>query len=75
MTADLATAFLASGTAQEAMSAYGRLLARLADPERHPALHATISAGAFDEPDEPDDEFVFGLERILDGIDALVRAR
>jgi hypothetical protein len=25
--------------------------------------------------DHPDHEFVFGLERILDGIEALVRAR
>ena len=23
--------------------------------------------------DDPDDEFIFGLERILDGLDALVR--
>jgi AcrR family transcriptional regulator len=75
MTADLATSFLASGTSQEAMSAYGRLLATLTDPQRYPALHAAISAGAFEEPDEPDDEFVFGLERLLDGVDALVRAR
>lgn len=35
-------------------------------------------AGVVDEPDEPDDpdtEFVFGLERVLDGVEALVRAR
>jgi len=25
--------------------------------------------------DDPDDEFIFGLERILDGLDALVRTR
>jgi hypothetical protein len=60
------------------MSDYGRLLARLTDAERFPALHAVIAAGVFDDgpdgPDEPD-EFVFGLERVLDGIDALVRAR
>jgi AcrR family transcriptional regulator len=60
---------------QEAMSAYGRLLAKLTDPERFPALHAVIAAGVFDAPDEPNAEFVFGLERVLDGIDALVRVR
>jgi AcrR family transcriptional regulator len=60
---------------QEAMSAYGRLLARLTDPEHFPALHAVIAAGVFDAADEPDAEFVFGLERVFDGIEALVRKR
>jgi len=77
--ADLLEASRASGASTEAaMSGYGRLLARLTDAERFPALHAVIAAGVFDDgpdgPDEPD-EFVFGLERVLDGIDALVRAR
>jgi AcrR family transcriptional regulator len=77
--ADLAEAAVASGAGEPAaMSGYGRLLARLTDAERFPALHAVIEAGVFDEPDGPDDpdaEFVFGLERVLDGIEALVRAR
>jgi AcrR family transcriptional regulator len=77
--ADLMEASMASGaSAQAAMSGYGRLLARLTDAERFPALHAVIAAGVFDQgPDDPDepDEFVFGLERVLDGIGALVRAR
>jgi AcrR family transcriptional regulator len=75
MVADLSASFLASSPAQDAMANYGRLLARLTDPQRFPALHAAIASGAFDEPDEPDNEFVFGLERILDGINTLVRAR
>jgi hypothetical protein len=25
--------------------------------------------------DEPDDDFIFGLARIMDGIDALIRTR
>jgi AcrR family transcriptional regulator len=77
--ADLMEASMASGaSAQAAMSGYGRLLARLTDAERFPALHAVIAAGVFDDgPDDPDepDEFVFGLERVLDGIGALVRVR
>jgi len=77
--AKLAEATQASGSgARAAMSDYGRLLARLTDAERFPALHAVIDAGVLDEPDGPEDqdaEFVFGLERVLDGIDALVRAR
>jgi AcrR family transcriptional regulator len=77
--ADLTEAARAAGSSVEAgMLGYGRLLARLTDAERFPALHAVIAAGVFDEPEEPEDpdaEFRFGLERVLDGIDALVRAR
>ena len=43
------------------------------DAERFPALHALLAAGVFDRADPPDDEFAFGLERILDGVEALVR--
>ena len=76
LAADIRAAQVASGsTDQEALSSYGRLLARLADPGRYPALHAVIAAGVFDAPDAPDDEFIFGLDRVLDGLDALVRAR
>jgi AcrR family transcriptional regulator len=78
--ADLAEASARSGAGagaagQSTMSDYGRLLAGLTDAERFPALHAVIAAGVLDEPDDLDAEFVFGLERVLDGIDALVRAR
>jgi AcrR family transcriptional regulator len=77
--ADLAEAARAAGAGEpEAMSGYGRLLARLTDPERFPALHAVIEAGVLDEPESPEDpdaDFVFGLERVLDGVEALVRAR
>jgi hypothetical protein len=57
------------------MGSYGRLLARLTDPERFPALRAVIAAGVFDEPDEADYDFRFGLERVLDGIETLIEKR
>ena len=63
------------GTAPQIMPRWGRLLARLTDRERFPALHAALASEAFDQDDDPDDEFVFGLERILDGVAALVRTR
>jgi AcrR family transcriptional regulator len=76
MAADLAASFLAPASApQDAMAAYGRLLTKLTDRGQFPALHAVIASGAFDEPDDQDAEFVFGLERVLDGIDVLVRSR
>lgn len=42
------------------------------EPERFPALTALYEAGAFDEPP---DAFEFGLQRILDGIEALLASR
>ncbi|MEO3778667.1 TetR/AcrR family transcriptional regulator [Micromonospora sp. B11E3] len=57
------------------MPDYRRLLTRLTDPDRFPALHAVIAAGVLDRDDDPDDEFDFGLDRVLDGVAALVRTR
>jgi AcrR family transcriptional regulator len=74
--ADVAAAIRASGAApDEWMAAYPRMLAKLTDPVRFPALAEFIAAGVFDVHDDPDDEFTFGLERILDGLDALARTR
>jgi AcrR family transcriptional regulator len=74
--ADLEAAVRAAGVApDEWMAAYPRMLAGLADPGRYPALAKFIAAGVFDRADEPDDEFIFGLERILDGIEVLVSSR
>jgi AcrR family transcriptional regulator len=68
----------AGATSPASAAAYGRALARVTDPERFPALHALLASGIFEQPDDPDDiaaEFDFGLQRILDGIEVLVRAR
>jgi AcrR family transcriptional regulator len=75
--ADIAAAQAAGAAAPdpEMMFSYGRLMARLTSPERFPALHAVLAAGVFDEPDDGDDEFAFGLERVLDGIETLIETR
>jgi AcrR family transcriptional regulator len=74
--ADIEAAIRASGTTpQEWMASYGRMLTKVADPQRFPAISKFVAAGVFDTADDPDDEFIFGLERLLDGIDALVRSR
>ncbi|WP_199430375.1 TetR/AcrR family transcriptional regulator [Qaidamihabitans albus] len=58
------------------LTGYGRQLAAVADRARFPALHAVIDSGTFDEPaDDIDEDFDFGLERILDGIEVLINAR
>ncbi|MFE3251393.1 TetR/AcrR family transcriptional regulator [Streptomyces sp. NPDC059209] len=77
--ADLAAAVTASGRSAEAVLAgYGHTLRRLADPARFPSVAQMLAAGVLDvpeEPESPDHEFRFGLERMLDGIDLLVRER
>lgn len=72
---DINAAFRAAGaTPAQALARYGRLLAQLTSPEQFPALHAVINAGAF-EQDNPDSEFTFGLDCILDGIGHLISRR
>lgn len=74
LSADLEADFLAApATRDEAMSGYATLLRRLTDRGNFPALHAVLDAGVFDVADEPDKEFAFGLERVLDGVGALIR--
>ncbi|HET6860836.1 MAG TPA: TetR/AcrR family transcriptional regulator [Streptomyces sp.] len=74
--ADIGEAIARTGsTPDEVVSRYGRTLARLADPERYPAVARALDSGVMDEADDPDFEFTFGLERLLDGLDALVRRR
>ena len=52
--ADIQAAIRASGAApDEWMSAYGRLLAKLADPERFPAITRFIASGVFETFDPP----------------------
>lgn len=66
---DMLTAVSAAGSSlDESIGAYGRLLKVLVDPARFPALAQVIAAGVFDHPEEGYDEFVFGLDRILDGV-------
>ncbi|MBC6462259.1 TetR/AcrR family transcriptional regulator [Actinomadura sp. HBU206391] len=77
-TTDIHEAAVKSGsTVQDVMTAYGRTLAKLIDPERFPALTVGIASGALedDEDEFGDSEFRFGLERVLDGVDRLIDSR
>jgi AcrR family transcriptional regulator len=69
----VAQSFLADGDA--AMRGYADTLRALTDAERFPALHAVLAARVFDRADPPEQEFAFGLERILDGVEALISSR
>lgn len=77
LAADIAAALASGTTAPETVTSYGRLLRRLVDPDRFPALAAILATDTLDDEStsDPDEEFVFGLERVLDGVDVLVRAR
>lgn len=56
--------------------AFVAALAELITPERFPYLSPLVSAGAYvDDGSDGQDDFAFGLERILDGIERYVTAR
>jgi hypothetical protein len=42
-------------------------------PRRFPALARFLAAGVFEIEDGPDNEYVFGLDRILDGVEVLIQ--
>jgi AcrR family transcriptional regulator len=66
-------------TAVEIMSNYGNILRRLTTPERFPALHEVLDANVFDpsaaNEELPDEDFIFGLNTLLDGVAVLVERR
>jgi AcrR family transcriptional regulator len=75
MEAQLDAAVRAVGQSpSDLMAAYNKLLASVLDPQRFPELRAVAASGVLGKADDWDDEFAFGLERILDGVDVLVRS-
>ena len=75
LTVDLAAAFAALKISEkEAAEAYTHTLSRLITPERFPSLSALLAAGVAQEDDSPERRFAYGLERVLDGIEARINA-
>lgn len=66
-----------ASAAVESDATYGALLAQVVDAGRFPALSRAVESGLFDDPDTgfSDADFDFGLQRVLDGIGALISAR
>lgn len=65
-----------SATPDQLGAAYARLFEEVAADGRYPRLADVLDSGVFGERDEaPDEDFEFGLERVLDGIDVYVRRR
>lgn len=79
LSSDIAAAFEAGSPFAQASMNYGALIRSLTSAEEFPALHAVVNAGTFEEEVEDDDvlayDFRFGLERILDGVAALIALR
>lgn len=64
----------------EMIHAFGRNMAAVLDPERHAELSKLVAGGLFEsqaltDPGGPDGDFAFGLDRILDGVEMLLRER
>ncbi|MFD4675636.1 TetR/AcrR family transcriptional regulator [Lentzea sp. NPDC058450] len=71
---------LGSSASGESVAAYSALLGGLVEAQRFPALRTAVDAGAFDYPagtaaEERQLGYEFGLDRILDGVEVLVRSR
>jgi AcrR family transcriptional regulator len=80
LSSDLTAAFTSNpDTVAQVMSNYGALLKMLTKAEEYPAVHALVDSGTFDDEEDEFDgldyDYNFGLDRILDGIEALVRRR
>jgi AcrR family transcriptional regulator len=70
---DLAAGAAAAGSGGGlVMPTYARMLAALIQQGDFPALEDAIASGALGDEDDPDSEFQFGLERILDGVATLI---
>jgi AcrR family transcriptional regulator len=59
---------------QDLMAGYNKFLVSVLDPQRFPELATVAASGVLGTADHPNEEFAFGLERILDGVDVLVRS-
>jgi AcrR family transcriptional regulator len=59
------------------LTGYGEVLAEVLDPEDYPALSAVVQADGFGDAEDwiDDADFVFGLDLLLDGIEALIARR
>ncbi|GIH94897.1 TetR/AcrR family transcriptional regulator [Planobispora siamensis] len=56
---------------------YGEILAEVLDPQAYPTLSAMMSSGLLGRSEDwvEDADFTFGLDLLLDGVEALIRRR
>jgi AcrR family transcriptional regulator len=79
LSGDIAAAYEAGNPMARVANDYGELIKRLTTAAEYPALHEAVDAGVFADEESPIDsfehDFHFGLERILDGVEALMQRR
>ncbi|WP_327305239.1 TetR/AcrR family transcriptional regulator [Streptomyces sp. NBC_01298] len=76
MVADMIAAIVKSGVSpDQVLGRYVRTLRLMTGPDTHPAVTRLLESDAFTGADEPDFQFRFGLDRILDGLAALISER
>lgn len=76
MAADMMDAMAASGLSPEvAMGQYLRTLRLMTGPDTHPAVTRLLESDAFGGAGEPDFQFRFGLDRLLDGLATRISGR
>jgi hypothetical protein len=51
------------------------VLANVVDDGRFPALSRAVAAGVFSHPSSGAEDFAWGLEFVLDGVEALIASR
>jgi AcrR family transcriptional regulator len=55
---------------------YGQMLAKVVTDGRYPTLAKVVAAGAFaDDRSSAEEDFAYGLNFLLDGVEALIRAK
>lgn len=62
-------------TPPQSGEAFTAALVELVTPERFPDLAPLVASGGYADGDDEQDDFAFGLERILDGIERYIAAR
>ena len=72
--ATLSEDIAASSGGEPGVPGYGAAMSALIGPDGFPALRRAIASGALDDDDGLDGEFHFGLARILDGLEVLIRS-
>jgi AcrR family transcriptional regulator len=79
LSGDIAAAIAADDPISRSSTGFGALIRKLTTAAEYPALHAVVASGAFEDSETPadalDQDFEFGLERILEGVAELVRRR
>ncbi len=79
LSGDIAAAVESGAPMAATMNDYGALIKKLTPAKEYPALHAVVDAGTFEVVnhglDDLDYDFHFGIERILDGVAALIKVR